>query len=219
VSAAVAAISNSALASADPGPTPGPLVPIVPASRPTPPPPPPTILPSPLPTLPPQGPTPEPIVPPEVERLLRIGPSATIVLANAASAVSRCVNGVFQLVSLPQDQLAQVIVQYPTSQTTEVVRVEALDGGLLTASVSTSVAPSTAAVPLPNKRVDTGTISAHGTFTFLFKTGHLPGLYQIRIRNTTQVLGLQFWVEDPQHPANNPPATRPATGAPTQPPI
>ena len=151
--------------------------------------------------------------------MLRIGPSATIVLPNATSAVSRCINGIFQLVSLPQDQLAQVVVQYPTSQTTEVVRVEALDGGLLTASATATVGSSTSTVPLPNKRVDTGTISAHGTFTFLFKTGHLPGLYQIRIRNATQVLGLQFWVEDLQHPANNPPATRPVAGAPTQPQI
>jgi hypothetical protein len=95
--------------------------------------------------------------------------------------------------------------------------VEALDGGLLAAAVATTVGGSNL-VP-PSKRVDTGTISAHGTFTFLFKTGHPPGLYQIRIRNATQVLGLQFWVEDPQHPANNPPALRPVTGAPTQPSI
>lgn len=41
VSGAFAAISNSALASADPGPTPGPLGPAVPPSQPAPPPPPP----------------------------------------------------------------------------------------------------------------------------------------------------------------------------------
>jgi hypothetical protein len=221
VAAAFAAISNYAFASGDPGPTPGPLVPLVPSSEPTPPRPPPTITPSPLPTLPPQGPTPEPRVPPEVERLVRLGPSATIVLPNATSAVTRCVDGVFQLVSLPQDQLAQVIVQYPTSQAAEIVKIEAVDGGLLAASVTTTAGGYTVAhtVTVPSKRVDTGTISANGTLTFLFQTGHPPGLYQIRIQRATQVLGLQFWIEDPQHPANNPPAMRPVTGAPTQPPI
>jgi hypothetical protein len=222
VSAAFAAISNSSLASADPGPTPGPLVPMVPSSQPTPPPPPPTIPPSPLPTLPPPpGPSPVPTAPPSVGSLLQLGPSATIVLPNAASAISRCVNGVFQLVSLPPDQFAQVVVQYPTLKPPEVVRVEALDGGLLAASVTTTAGGYSVAhtVTVPSKRVDTGTISAHGTFTFLFKAGHPPGLYQIRIRNATQVLGLQFWVEDPQHPANNPPALRPVTGVPAQPSI
>jgi hypothetical protein len=145
------------------------------------------------------------------------------VLPNAASAVSRCIDGVFQLVSLPPDQLAQIVVQYPTSDAAEIVKVEALDGGLLAGSASATTQPfrvgNLGIVPLPSKRFDTGTISAHGTFTFLFKAGHPPGLYQIRIRNATQVLGLQFWVEDPQHPANNPPALRPVTGVPAQPSI
>lgn len=219
-SALFAAIPNSAFA-ADPGPTPGSLVPLVPSSEGTPPPPPPTITPLPLPTLPPRGPSPVPTVPPQVERLVRVGPSATIVLPNAASAVSRCVNGMFQLVSLPQDQIAQIVVQYPTSLGTEIVKVEALDGGLLAASATATVGGPIAGYTtnLQKKRVDTGTIAANGTFTFLFQAGHPPGLYQIRITRATQVLGLQFWVEDPQHPANNPPAMRPVTGAPTEPPI
>jgi hypothetical protein len=144
--------------------------------------------------------------------MLPLGPSATIVLANTASAVSRCVNGIFQLVSFPQDQLVQVVVQYPASEAAEVVRIEALDGGLLAASVSATTQP-----PVPSKRADTGTVSANGIFTFLFKAGHPPGLYQIRIQRATQIIGLQFWVEDPQHPANNPPALRPVTGVPTPP--
>jgi hypothetical protein len=204
-------------------PTPPPICnPLCSPPTPSPPPtPPPTIQPSPLPTPPPQGPTPLPTVPPTVGRLVQVGTSATIVLPNAASAVSRCVNGVFQLVSLPQGQLTQIVVQYPPSEATETVKIEALDGGLLAASVTTTAGGYSVAhtVTVPSKRVDSGTISANGTFTFLFQTGHPPGLYQIRIRRATQVLGLQFWVEDPQHPANNPPALRPATGAPTTPPI
>ena len=213
--------ANATSASENPGPTPGSLVPAVPPPQPVAPPPPPTISPSPLPTLPPRAPSPVPTVAPMVRNVPQLGPSATIVLPNAASTVSRCVNGIFQLVSLSQDQLAQVTVQYPASQAGEVLRVEALDGGLLGAAVAATTQPYRVfnMVSVPSKRVDTGTISAAGTFTFLFKTGHPPGLYQIRIRQPAQLLGLQFWVEDPQHPANNPPALRPVTGAPTQPPI
>jgi hypothetical protein len=149
-----------------------------------------------------------------------LGPTATIVLPNAATAVSRCVNGIFQLVTLPPDQVTQIVVQFQSAQTqaAEVVKVEALDGGLLAASVSaTPPVQTTNNIPLPKGRVDTGTISADGTFAFVFKAGHSPGLYQIRISRPHQVqsvLGLQFWVADTQHPANNPPAMQPATAAP-----
>jgi hypothetical protein len=147
--------------------------------------------------------------------LIEFGPAATVVLpTSAASVVSYSINGIFQLVNLPQDQIAQVVIQYPTSKAAEVVKVEALDGGLLAASASATVGGYSVGgytATIAKKRVDSGTISADGTFTFVFQPGHPPGLYQIRINSGSEVLGLQFWISDPQHSANNPPGLAPRT--------
>ena len=209
---AVIGLSNLAFASADPPPTPGPVVSFVPSSQPTPPSPPPTPIPT-VPPLPPiVGPRPLPTAPPTARSLIDFGPSATVVLpTSAASVVSYSINGIFQLVNLPQDQVAQVVVQYPTTTAAEVVKVEALDGGLLGASVSGTVPEVNlgAIIAMASTRVDTGTISAHGTFTFVFRPAHPPGLYQIRVTRGTEVLGLQFWVSDPQHASHNPPGLAP----------
>jgi hypothetical protein len=210
---ALIGLSNLAFAAADPPPTPAPLNPVVPSSQPTPPSPPPTPIAT-VPPLPPmEGPPPLPTAPPTAHSLIEFGPSATIVLpASAASVVSYGINGIFQLVNLPQDQLAQVVIQYPTSKAAEVVKVEALDGGLLAASASGTVGGYSVGgytATIPQKRVDSGTVSANGTFTFVFQPGHPPGLYQIRVTHGTEVLGLQFWVSDPQHASNNPPGLAP----------
>jgi hypothetical protein len=104
------------------------------------------------------------------------------------------------------------------------VKVEALDGGLLTASASAEVGGYNVHgydLSAIKKRFDSGTPSADGNFTFIFQAGHLPGLYQIRVQQGNQVLGLQFWVLDSQHPANNPPAIKPVliSGTPNQLPV
>jgi hypothetical protein len=219
IAAAITALLASIIADAEepspvPPATPPPIITILPTTIEAPPPPP-TPLPT-VPELPPiQGPRPLPTAPPTARSLIEFGPAATVVLpASAASVVSYSINGIFQLVNIPQDQIVQVVVQYPTSQAAEVVRVEALDGGLLVAGASAtvggySVGGYTATVP--RKRVDSGTISADGSFTFIFQAGHPPGLYQIRINRGTEVLGLQFWISDPQHSANNPPGLAPRT--------
>ena len=220
IASAITALLASVMTSlAEPGPTPQPtpwpsIAPVVPDLI-SPPAPPPTPGPTTPPIPPVQGPSPLPTAPPTAHSLVEFGPAATVVLpATAASVVSYSINGIFQLVNLPQDQLAQVVIQYPTSKAAEVVKVEALDGGLLAAGVSATVGGYNVAgytATVPKKRVDSGTISANGTFTFLFQPGHPPGLYQIRINRGTEVLGLQFWISDPQHSANNPPGLSPKT--------
>lgn len=201
----------AASASPDLGPTPGALGPTISSPQPTPPPPPPTIPPIPLPTLPPRAPSPVPTAAPTLNSLLNLGARATIVFPTSELAVSFSVNGLFQLVALPQDQLAQVTIQFPTTEVAQVVKVEALDGGLLAAVIpATEIGGNNANIIIPAKRVDSGAVSAHGNFTFAFRVGHSPGLYQIRIKEANHVFGLQFWVNDPQHPANNPPALKPA---------
>jgi hypothetical protein len=221
--AAFISLPSFASASENARPTPGPLVPGLPSSEPTRPPAPP---PTPIPTaaaLPPiPGPPPLPTAPPTAHSLIEFGPAATIVLpSSAASVVTYNINGIFQLVSLPQDQIVQVVLQYPTFKAAELVKVEALDGGLLAASVSAAAPESVSQMTPVTTRVNTGMISVNGTFTFAFRAGHSPGLYQLRITRPapSPVLGLQFWIEDAQHPANNPPALRPVSAAPTQPPI
>ena len=218
IAAAIIALLASVITSlAEPGPTPqptpGPVIPSIPTdiiSAPSPPP-------TPFPTVPPippvHGPPPLPTAPPTAHSLIEFGPSAMVVLpASAASVMSYSINGIFQLVSLPQDQIAQIVIQYPTSKAAEVVKVEALDGGLLAASVSATVGGNSIGgytAIIAKKRVDSGTISANGTFTFVFQPGHPPGLYQIRVNRGTEILGLQFWISDPQHSANNPPGLAP----------
>ena len=149
-----------------------------------------------------------------------LGPSATVVLPTAAYAISRSVNGLFQRVGIPPDQVAQVTVQYPSSQSGEFVKVEAVDGGLVAVNTQTPPTLPPVSLPIPIDIAYTpfgrGVISANGTFTFVFKAGHTPGLYQLRLKpnglqytQTDQVLAFRFWVLDPAHPENNPPVITP----------
>lgn len=156
--------------------------------------------PFPTPTVPPSiapKPPPLPVNPPV------LGPSATIVLPTAAYAISRSVNGLFQRVGLSPDQVAQVTVQYPSTQSLQFVKAEAMDGGLVAVNIPGPLQTSTFG-PFGG-----GVINANGVFTFTFKAGHTPGLYQVRLRQSDQVLALRFWVLDSMHPKNNPPAIAP----------
>jgi hypothetical protein len=206
-------------------PTPGPIViDPSPLQTPSPPPPPPpleTPTPQPHPTLPPIYPPPVPTVPPR--QGIRVGPSATILLPTAEVAVTTSVNSIFQLVALPQDQIVQVTVHYAstdlaTASATEaaqvIVRIEAIDGGRVAAVTPPLSAPGNddgiGFGIAPDQQFTSATVGANGNLTFLFQAGHLPGLYQIRIDRGNEVLGMQFWIRDPQNPGNDPPAMTPA---------
>jgi hypothetical protein len=144
-----------------------------------------------------------------------LGPSATVVLPTAAYAISRSVNGLFQRVGIPPDQVVQVTVQYPSTQSAEFVKVEAVDGGLVAVNIP-SVPNQIAGIRVNFGPFGRGVIAANGTFTFAFKAGHTPGLYQLRLKpnglqytQTDQVLALRFWVVDSQNVKNNPPVITP----------
>jgi hypothetical protein len=140
------------------------------------------------------------------------GPSATVILPSSAFAVTYSRKGIFQCVQLPQDQPAQVTVQFaptelPPAQLVppplpQIVKAEAIDGGILVAGPLATI---------PNRQnvnvnhILSGSIQSNGTFTFTFVPAHHPGLYQVRLQRGSQIIGLQFWVADPQRPANNPP--------------
>ena len=174
-----------------------------------------------FPPLPYPTPTVPPIIGPVVSPPIRVnppilGPSATVVLPTAAYAISRSVNGLFQRVGLPPDLVAQVTVQYSSSQSGEFVKVEAVDGGLVAVNVPGVPISDTIGNYVQFAAFGRGVIAANGTFTFAFKAGHTPGLYQLRLRpnglqytQNGQVLALRFWVVDSLHPQNNPPVIMP----------
>jgi hypothetical protein len=158
---------------------------------------------------------------PPVTQGVHVGPSATVLLPTAEAAVTLSVNGIFGLVALPQDQLVQVTVHYAstdlaTASVTEaapIARIQAVDGGKLAAVVPSNAAgdlPISSTIEGPPQQAVSGTVSANGNLTFLFQAGHPPGMYQIRIHRGNEVLGMQFWIRDPQNPGADPPAIAPA---------
>ena len=207
-------------------PTPGPIDigPGDPLPPPPPPPPPPmeTPSPEPHPTLPPIYPPPVPTAAPIRQGVL-VGPSATVLLPTAEMAVTPSVNGIFSLVALPQEQIVQVTVHYASTdpatwnaeQAAQLVRIQAVDGGQVGVEPTGDLSFSDSTVQrlirevLGDQQAASGTVNANGNFTFLFQPGHLPGLYQIRLHRGNEVLGMQFWISDPQNPANDPPAMAP----------
>ena len=151
------------------------------------------------------------------------GPSATIILPSTASAVTYSRKGIFECVALPQDQPAQVIVQFPVPPVTqpqplapEFVKPEPLDGGTLAGGLLSPSQITNTPTGTPSIR---GVISAQGKFTFTFLPAHHPGLYQIRLQHGSEILGLRFWVDDPQNPKNNPPVMEPTVVTGDPPPI
>ena len=111
---------------------------------------------------------------------------ASIDFGNNQSVTTICYEGSFDRVGLRHDQTIDITVSYPTTDAGRAITVEALDGGSVVA---------------PAKNL---TVAADGAIHFKFRAGHQPGVYQIALRNGVQELGLQFWVLDEEHPANNP---------------
>ena len=158
---------------------------------------------------------------------IQIGPSATILLPTTEVAVTPSVNGIFSLVALPQNQIVQVTVHYASmdpatwnaAQAAQIVRIQAVDGGQVgieppgNLTFNDSTVPRLTREVLGDQQAVSGTVNANGNFTFLFQAGHPPGMYQIRIHRGDEVLGMQFWIRDPQNPANDPPAIMPASAA------
>ena len=204
-------------------PTPGPINPLPDVSPPPPPPPPPpleTPTPEPHPTLPPIYPPPVPTAPP-IRQGIQVGPSATVVLPTAEVAVISSVNRIFELVALPQDQIVLITVHYASTDAVDetatgaaqLIRIQAIDGGQVVAldpPVEINGSDLMNMTLQRDQHASAGTADANGNFTFIFQTGHLPGLYQIRLHRGNEVLGMQFWIRDPQNPANDPPAIAPA---------
>jgi hypothetical protein len=88
-----------------PPPTPPPLLTTTPPAQPTVPTPPPW---QPAPQATPPAittPSPVPTAPPATVKQIHFGPAATVVLPTVESAVIYSINGIFQLVGLPQDQI------------------------------------------------------------------------------------------------------------------
>jgi hypothetical protein len=136
-------------------------------------------------------------------------------------AVTPSVNGIFGLVALPQDQIVQIIVNYASAdvangsatEAAQLIRIEAIDGGAVVALESPVQINGSNLANMniqQSNRAAAGTVSANGNFSFIFQAGHPPGMYQIRIHRGNEVLGMQFWIRDPQNPANDPPAITPS---------
>jgi hypothetical protein len=150
-----------------------------------------------------------------------VGPSATILLPTAEVAVTTSVNGIFNLVALPQEQIVQITVHYASTDLTtasateaaQIVRIEAIDGGQVVAldpPVEINGSDLASMTFQRDQHAAAGTVGANGNFTFVFQAGGHPGIYQIRIHRGNQVLGMQFWILDPENPGNDPPAIAPA---------
>jgi hypothetical protein len=112
--------------------------------------------------------------------------TATIDPGTGSLVTAHCRRGSFDRVGLRHDQTVDITVRYPTTDAGRAIAVEALDGGSVVASAKNL------------------TVTADGAIHFKFRAGHQPGVYQIALRNGVQELGLQFWVLDEEHPANNP---------------
>lgn len=154
-----------------------------------------------------------------------IGPgiSATVTLPSGASAAIVSRKGIFPCIGLPPDQPVQVTLEFGTTMSgiavqtlPNLVSAEAIDGGVLVAGPWVT-APNGQNTNL--NRVIAGQISVTGRFVLSFLPARAPGLYQIRLRRGSEILGLQFWVNDPQNPANNPEVITPALTVPSPNPI
>lgn len=135
----------------------------------------------------------------------------------AVSVVSPCLDGIFALVGLKPDQIVQVTVQYPTSQSLQIVNLAALDGGMvLPPTIGPGNLPptATAATDIPLTTLSLA-ISVDGKLSFTFVATHDPGKNQISLRSGSQEFGLQFWVFDLENPETNPPAITPTTPNPS----
>ncbi|HZE57540.1 MAG TPA: hypothetical protein VE031_06780 [Chthoniobacterales bacterium] len=120
------------------------------------------------------------------ERRLPVEAIASIDFGNNQSVTAICHKGSFDRVGLGHDQTVEITVQYSTADAGQGITVEALDGGAIVAPAKNLI------------------VAADGTIHFKFRAGHQPGVYQIALGNGVQELGLQFWVLDEEHPANNP---------------
>jgi hypothetical protein len=124
-------------------------------------------------------------------RRLPIEATASVDAGNGEVVTTLCHGGSFDRVGLRHDQTVDIAVQYSTADAGQAITVDALDGGAIVASAKTLI------------------VAADGSIHFKFRAGHLPGVYQIALRNRNQELGLQFWVRDEDHPRNNPPVVNP----------
>jgi hypothetical protein len=154
-------------------------------------------------------PTPTPAELPNPPYAIVTYPSANPA-TQSQSVTTSCLNGIFELVGLQPDQVVQVVVQYPTNQALQVVNLEALDGGIILPPTVGPVNPPRGPLTVPVQPVSLSlVISTDGTVVFTLQATHNLGRNQIRLRQGSQELGLQFWVLDPQNPQNNPPAITP----------
>jgi hypothetical protein len=119
-------------------------------------------------------------------RQVRLDATATIDLGMAQPVTALCHDGHFDRVGLRHDQVVDITVQYSSADVGKTITVEPLDGGQIIAPAKNLI------------------VSGDGMIHFKFHAGHLPGVYQIALRNGGQELGLQFWVLDDEHPGNNP---------------
>lgn len=111
---------------------------------------------------------------------------ATITFSPTQVVTARRDKITFQKVGLQPKQVVDVSLRYPESVKGRRVAVEPLDGGrVLTPQQNLTVAPD-------------------GTFTFRFKAGSAPGLYQVRLHYDTEAIAVQFWVFDNDHLENSP---------------
>jgi hypothetical protein len=127
----------------------------------------------------------------EKSRGLSIEATASIAFDSGRSVTALCHQGGFDRVGLRHDQTVDIAVQYSTAVAGTPITVVPLDGGAVVASRKDLI------------------VGADGTIRFKFRAGHQPGVYQIALHNGNQELGLQFWVLDEEHPANNPAGINP----------
>lgn len=172
--------------------------------------------------------------PPSLDRTIAQA-SAVVTLSTSASAVIRSRAGIFQLVGVSPEDVAQVTVKLPPEPTSirpptthvdiyrapvesaRLVYLETIDGGsIFIPHESRAFRPSDTPVGGSQEwtYAGTGIVSVNGTFTFSVQVGRARGIYHVRLQHGKRVFGVQFWVRDPLQAATDPPTIQPMLTSP-----
>ena len=117
--------------------------------------------------------------------------TAKVNYGGSQSVIANLSKGLSDRIGLQPGQTVAVTVQLTTAQAGRTVALDPLDGGKIGGGTRTA------------------TVAADGSFTFTFQAPTAPGIAQVSIRDHAQEIGIQFWVNDPQNPAANPPSLSP----------
>ncbi|HYR22271.1 MAG TPA: hypothetical protein VEP30_05030 [Chthoniobacterales bacterium] len=137
-------------------------------------------------------------------------PYAVVTYNDGTSVVSPGAGGTFALVGLQANLPVQITVQYPISDSGQLINLEALDGGavLPPSDATVPTMPNVPSViphqpPIPPLSLLTDNVAK---LAFTFVPGSISGSYRIALRHGRHAMVLEFWVEDLVNPQNNPPA-------------